>query len=137
MRVPALDVEEAVLDALHKLTATVDPKRWLSLLGPRPHVADKLIGFAAIAARDLSARTDALGDNVPAVRGNQHAWVGNDRAPLHCIPISKDAYVISNGIRSTSRDGFGVRTPSANRGCRRARRYPRRFDRDRAHTRRC
>jgi site-specific DNA recombinase len=44
-RVPAIDVEEAVLDALHKLASTVDSKRWLSLPGPRPHVADKMIGF--------------------------------------------------------------------------------------------
>jgi hypothetical protein len=59
VRVPALDVEEAVLDALHKLASTVDSKRWLSLLGPRPRVAGKLIEFPAIAPGDLAAPTDA------------------------------------------------------------------------------
>jgi DNA invertase Pin-like site-specific DNA recombinase len=64
-RVPALDVEETVLDALHKLASTVDPKRWSRLLGPRPHVADKLIEFPTVAARDLSAPTDTLGTTSP------------------------------------------------------------------------
>jgi site-specific DNA recombinase len=58
-RVPAVDVEEAVLDALHKLAATVDPKRWLSLLGRRPHEANRLIEFPAIASRNLATPTDA------------------------------------------------------------------------------
>jgi hypothetical protein len=49
VRVPAIDIEEVILDALRKLALTVDPKRWLSLLGPRPDVADKLIGFPATA----------------------------------------------------------------------------------------
>ena len=31
VRVPALDVEEAVLDPLRKLASTVDPKRWSGL----------------------------------------------------------------------------------------------------------
>jgi hypothetical protein len=55
VRVPALDAEEAVLDALHKLASTVGTKRWSSLLGPRTHVAAKLIEFPAIAPRDLAA----------------------------------------------------------------------------------
>jgi DNA invertase Pin-like site-specific DNA recombinase len=59
VRVPAIDVEEAILEALNKLASTVDSKRWLSLLDPRLHVADKLIGFPAIAPRDLAAPTDA------------------------------------------------------------------------------
>ena len=42
---------------------------------------------------------------------------------------------MSNGARSILFDD--VRRPSADRGCRRARRYPRRFDRDRAHPRGC
>jgi hypothetical protein len=65
VRVPAVDVEEAVLDALHKLASTVDSKRWLSLLGPRPHVTDKLIEFPAIAPRDLAAPADASGTTSP------------------------------------------------------------------------
>ena len=36
VRVPAVDVERAVLDALHSLASTVDPKGWSSLLGRRP-----------------------------------------------------------------------------------------------------
>jgi hypothetical protein len=59
VRVPSIDVEEGVLDALHRLAFTVDSKHWLSLLGTRPHV--KLIGFPAIVARDLAAPADALG----------------------------------------------------------------------------
>jgi hypothetical protein len=65
VRVPALDVEEAILEALRKLASTVDSKRWLSLLGPRMHVADKLIGFPATAPRDLAAPTDALKTTSP------------------------------------------------------------------------
>jgi hypothetical protein len=42
---------------------------------------------------------------------------------------------MSNGARSIPCDG--VRRPSADRGCRRARHDPRRFDRDCAHTRGC
>jgi site-specific DNA recombinase len=36
VRVSAVDVERAVLDALHSLASTVDPKGWSSLLGRRP-----------------------------------------------------------------------------------------------------
>jgi hypothetical protein len=65
VRVPAVDLEKAVLEALHKLASTVDPKRWSRLLGPRPHVVEKLIEFPTVAARDLSAPTDTLGTTSP------------------------------------------------------------------------
>ena len=65
VRVPALDVEEAVLDAIHKLAFAVDSKRWLSLLGPRPHEAKRLIEFPSIAPRDLAAPADASGTTSP------------------------------------------------------------------------
>jgi hypothetical protein len=57
-RVPALDVEEAVLDAVRKLTATVDPKRWSSLLGPRPHVVNQPIEFPSSPLRNVATPTD-------------------------------------------------------------------------------
>ena len=58
VRVPVIDVEGAVLDALYKLASTVDTKRRSSLLGSRTHLATKLIEFPAIAPRDLEALTD-------------------------------------------------------------------------------
>jgi site-specific DNA recombinase len=60
-RVPAIDVEEAVLDVLRKLTSTVDPKRWSSLLGSRTRVAAKLIEFPAAAPEYLAAPADSSG----------------------------------------------------------------------------
>jgi len=58
-RVPAVDVEEAVLDAVRKLASTANPKRWSSLLGPRPQQANGLIEFSAIALRDAATPTDS------------------------------------------------------------------------------
>jgi Recombinase len=60
VRVPALDVEEAVLCALRKLASTVDPKRWSSLLGPRPRQPCRLIEFSGIVLRDSATPTDPL-----------------------------------------------------------------------------
>ena len=57
-RAPAMDIQEAVLDALRKLASTVDPKRWSSLLGPRPHEANPPIEFAASALRDAATPKD-------------------------------------------------------------------------------
>jgi hypothetical protein len=45
--VPAVDIEEAVLDAFRE-QATVDPKRWSGLLGPRSQQANRQIQFSAI-----------------------------------------------------------------------------------------
>jgi site-specific DNA recombinase len=48
-RVPAVDVEDAVLKALHQLASTVDPKRWSSLVSPQPCAASQLIRSSAVA----------------------------------------------------------------------------------------
>jgi hypothetical protein len=58
VRVPAVDVEEAVLEALRNLASTVDPKRWSSLLGPRPQRPNRLIEFSGVALRDSATPTD-------------------------------------------------------------------------------
>jgi site-specific DNA recombinase len=54
VRVPAVDVEQAVLDALHSLASTVDPKGRSSLLGRRPQLNE----FSTIALRDAPTQTD-------------------------------------------------------------------------------
>ena len=107
-RVPAIDVEKAVLDALHKLASTVDSKRWLGLLGPRPHVADKLIEFPATAPRDSAATADASGTTSTPSMLTEHAWVRDNLAPLHCIPVSRVVCAISSGDCFVSRNGVGV-----------------------------
>src|SRR6185437_3225153 len=38
-RVPAVDVEDAVIEALRQLAATVDPRRWFRLDDPQPREA--------------------------------------------------------------------------------------------------
>jgi hypothetical protein len=58
VRVPAVDVERAVLDALHSLASTMDPKGWSSLLGRRPQDANRLNEFSTIALRDAPTQTD-------------------------------------------------------------------------------
>jgi hypothetical protein len=58
VRVPAVDVEQAVLDALHSLASTVDPKGWSSLLGRRPQHVNRLNEFSTIALRDAPTQTD-------------------------------------------------------------------------------
>jgi site-specific DNA recombinase len=52
VRVPAVDVERVVLDALHSLASTVDSKGWSSLLGRRP--------ASAVAEAPRSATTALL-----------------------------------------------------------------------------
>ena len=95
-RIPAIDIEEAVLDALRKLASTVDPKRWSSLLGSPPQATDRLTEFPAI-ARDLAAPGRRVKDNVAAVHANRHAWDRDDREPLHCTSVSSVVCVISSG----------------------------------------
>jgi len=57
-RVPAVDIEGAVVEALRQLAETVDPKRWSSLVGPQPREAKRLIQSSAIALRDAATPTD-------------------------------------------------------------------------------
>ena len=51
-RVPAVEVEEAVVEALRQLAASVDSKRWSRLTGPPPPEAKRLIESSAIVLRD-------------------------------------------------------------------------------------
>ena len=57
-RVPAVDVEEAVVKALRQLASTVDPKRWSRLTGPPPREAKRLIECSAIVLRDGAIPTN-------------------------------------------------------------------------------
>jgi DNA invertase Pin-like site-specific DNA recombinase len=58
VRVPAVDVERAVLDTLYKLASTVDPKGWSSLLDRRPQHPNGLNDFSTIALRDAPTQAD-------------------------------------------------------------------------------
>ena len=189
------------------LASTVDPKRWSSLLGPRPQPANRLIEFSAIATpTDPSALatassaphiTEPPGSPTTAslsTASRSAATPASYRtasAPSPAVALASEsrrlieAAVERVGIRDGSieialtreaaaivgerpsslpgrsrprgsavnssrrsktpiptrervpRGGVGVRKPSADRGRRRARRYPRRIDRDRAQTRGC
>ena len=65
-RVPAVDVEDAVLKALRQLASTVDPKRWSRLVGPQPREANRLIQSSAIALRDGALSTASRSATTPA-----------------------------------------------------------------------
>jgi site-specific DNA recombinase len=57
VRVPAVDVERAVLNALHSLASTVDSKDLSSLLGRRPQHVNKVNDFSTIVLRDAPTPT--------------------------------------------------------------------------------
>jgi site-specific DNA recombinase len=77
-RVPAVDVEDAVIDALRQLASTVDPKRWSSLVSPQPREADRRIELSAIARRHGATPT---GPSAPAAASSTLHKAGPPGSP--------------------------------------------------------
>ena len=77
-RVPAVDVEDAVIEALRQLAATVNPKRWSRLVGPQPREANWLIHSSAIALRDEATPT---GPSAPAAASSTLHKAGPPGSP--------------------------------------------------------
>ena len=83
VRVSAVDVERAVLDAVNGLASTSDPKGWSSLLGRRPQHVNRLNAFSTIALRDAARQTDPSA--IATDRKRSPRRLGRPRPP--CSPL--------------------------------------------------
>ena len=90
-RVPAVEIEEAVLEALRQLASSVDSKRWSRLVGPQPREVKRLIQSSAIAFRDGATPTHFAGPAAAARFASPGAPGSSTTARLSTAPGSAAA----------------------------------------------
>lgn len=131
VRVPAVDVEEAVLEAVRKLPGIADGNRWSSLDDNAGRKDRQFIHHRFVEGK-ARRRADACLVRISDACARR---AGSPIAPalLGCALSDDAARVPHARVRWVPWDGVGARKPSTDRDRRRACRHARRFDWDRAH----